>query len=127
MRTSVCSPIVTTKNPKYLRHRPEDTLLYKVVQENVATVFQRIEADGKTLPKFVRQEFDAFLDCGILAKGFLRLRCDSCARELLVAFSCKKRGFCSLCRIRHKEHYADCLIMPTIQVFPNETTLKLSA
>lgn len=34
------------------------------------------------------------LECGILAHGFLRLRCVSCAHEKLVAFSCKRRGFC---------------------------------
>ena len=37
--------------------------------------------------------FDAFLGCGILAHGFLRLRCDDCGHDKLVAFSCKRRGF----------------------------------
>ena len=31
-----------------------------------------------------REEFDAFLECGILAHGFLRLRCADCALEKLV-------------------------------------------
>src|SRR5262245_16399197 len=43
-------------------------------------------------PKFVLAvlcaEFDAFLECGILAHGFVRLRCGQCAHEKLVAFSC---------------------------------------
>jgi hypothetical protein len=30
----------------------------------------------------------------ILAHGFLRLRCGDCAHDKLVAFSCKRRGFC---------------------------------
>ncbi len=47
-----------------------------------------------SLPQFVKDEFDAFLECGILAHGFLRLRCAGCAHEKLVAFSCKRRGFC---------------------------------
>ncbi len=97
MESGACRQIITAKSPQYQRHRPEETILYKVIRENLATVFQKIEAEGKTLPKFVRQEFDAFLDCGILAKGFLRVRCDSCKREMLVAFSCKKRGFCPSC------------------------------
>jgi hypothetical protein len=82
---------------EHLRHQPENTILYKVIRENVATVFQNLEIEGKSLPKFVQQEFAAFLDCGILAKGFLRVRCESCAQEKLVAFSCKKRGFCPSC------------------------------
>jgi ribosomal protein S27E len=32
-------------------------------------------------------KFEAFLECGILAHGFLRVRCADCAREKLVAFS----------------------------------------
>ena len=27
------------------------------------------------MPRFIKDEFDAFLECGILAHGFLRLRC----------------------------------------------------
>ncbi len=35
-------------------------------------------AAGADLPQFVKDEFDAFLECGILARGFLRLRCGDC-------------------------------------------------
>ncbi len=48
---------------------------------------------GAGLPQFVKDEFDAFLECGILAHGFLRLRCGDCGQDNLVAFSCKRRGF----------------------------------
>ena len=43
-------------------------------------------------------ESDAFLECGILAHGFLRPRCPGCSHEKLVAFSCKRRGFLPLMR-----------------------------
>jgi hypothetical protein len=42
----------------------------------------------------VKDEVDAFLECGILTHGFLRLRCGDCAHEKLVAFSLKRRGIC---------------------------------
>ena len=32
-----------------------------------------------------------------MASGFARFRCTGCAREILVAFSCKGRGFCPSC------------------------------
>jgi len=32
-----------------------------------------------------------------LAHGFLGLRCGNCGHDKLVAFSCKRRGFCPLC------------------------------
>jgi Family of unknown function (DUF6616)/Transposase zinc-binding domain len=35
--------------------------------------------------------------CGVLARGFARFRCDGCRHEILVAFSCKGRGFCPSC------------------------------
>jgi len=48
----------------------------------------------------VRDEFGAFLDCGILAYGFLRLRCGDCGHDKLVTFSCKRHGFCPTCGAR---------------------------
>ena len=36
-------------------------------------------------------------DCGRLERGSLRIRCDNCHTEQLVAFSCKRREFCPNC------------------------------
>jgi hypothetical protein len=47
-------------------------------------------------PAFVKKEFRRYLDCGILANGFARLRCPTCGFERLVAFSCKGR-LCPSC------------------------------
>jgi len=33
------------------------------------------------------------LACGLLEHGFARIRCDACAHEYLLAFSCKSRHF----------------------------------
>jgi hypothetical protein len=94
---------------------------------------------GSGLPDFVREEFDAFLECGILAHGFLRLRCADCAPEKLVAcaasipglagnvpvaptpaaFSCKKRGFCPACGARRMVETAAHLVdyvIPRVKV-----------
>ena len=82
----------------YERHCPEQTTLYRLVQQHAATFFAQAEdAAGADLPQFVKDEFDAFLECGILANGFLRLRCGDCGHDKLVAFSCKRRGFCPSC------------------------------
>ena len=78
----------------YERRRPEETTLYQVIQDHVETFLAQVEQEtGTGLPRFVKDEFEAFLECGILAHGFLRLRCGECAHEKLVAFSCKRRGF----------------------------------
>ncbi len=85
----------------YERRRPEDTVLYQLVQEPLETFPAQVELEtGAGLPEFVKEELDAFLDCGILPRGFLRLRCADCAHEKLVAFSCKRRGFCLSCGAR---------------------------
>jgi hypothetical protein len=85
----------------YERRRPEESLLYRLVQEQFETFLAQVEAGtGASLPEFIKEEFDAFLECGILAHGFLRLRCAECAHEKLVAFSCKRRGFCPSCGAR---------------------------
>ena len=70
---------------------------------------------GAGLPTFVIDEFDAFLACGILAHGVLRLSCDGCAQEKLVAFSCKRQDICPSCGRRRM---AEAAAHPVDQVIP---------
>jgi len=71
------------------------------VQQHAASFFAHTEAStGAELPRFVKDEFDAFLECGILAHGFLRLRCGDCGHDKLLAFSCKRRGIRPSCGVR---------------------------
>jgi hypothetical protein len=66
----------------YERDRPELTTLYRLGQQHAATFITETEvATGADLPQSVKDEFDAFLECGILAHGFLRLRCGDCVHE----------------------------------------------
>ena len=67
-------------------------------------------AAGTDLPQFVKDEFEAFLECGILAHGFVRLRCGECGHDKLVAFSCKRRGFCPSCGARRMAQTAAHLV-----------------
>ncbi len=54
----------------YQRRRPEQTTLYQLVQEHVETFFAQVEREtGAGLPDFVKDEFDACLDCGTLVNG----------------------------------------------------------
>lgn len=48
----------------------------------------------------IERELRAYLACGIHAHGFLRARCAECGKQLLVAFSCKRRGVCPSCNAR---------------------------
>jgi hypothetical protein len=84
----------------YARHEPEKTLLHEVVREQPEGFLAGASARDRPVPRFVEQELRAFLRCGVLAHGFLRLHCDDCGHDRLVAFSCKRRGFCPSCRGR---------------------------
>ncbi len=59
-----------------------------MVQENLETFLAEAEQSGRAVPRFVERELRAFLDCGILSRGFLRVRCTACGADRLVAFSC---------------------------------------
>jgi hypothetical protein len=99
----------------YQRRKPEDTVLYRVVQHNLETFLVSARDQGRVVPRFVEREFRAFLDCGLLCRGFLRVRCDDCGRERLVAYSCKCRGFCPSCGARRMADTAAHLVD---RVFP---------
>jgi hypothetical protein len=99
----------------YAPRRPEETLLYQVVTEHLETFLDRSAECDRSVPRFVEREFRRFLDCGILAHGFLRLCCDDCGCERLVPFSCKGRGFCPSCAGRRMADTAAHLVD---RVFP---------
>ena len=82
----------------YERHQPEQTLLYQLVEAHYPALVDQLAQQGKSLPDHVHREFEAYLKCGRLEHGFLRVRCDKCHFERLAWaapwFPCKKRGFC---------------------------------
>ena len=75
-------------------------------------------AAGADLLQFVKDEFDAFLECGFLAHGFLRLRCGDCGHDKLVAHSCKRRGLCPSCGARRMAQMAAHLVDHVIPCGP---------
>jgi len=73
------------------------------------------------IPKHARKELEAYLDCGLLCRGFARLKCEDCGERRLVAFSCKGRGFCPSCTGRRMNATAANLIE---RVLPPESGLR---
>ena len=97
-------------SPPYKRHRPEQTLLYQIIERHYPKFRDVMAMQGKTLPRYVQQEFDEYLKCGRLEHGFLRVQCTHCHHEHLVAFSCKRRGFCPSCGARRMAESAALLV-----------------
>src|SRR5215831_19393760 len=98
--------------PAYAPHDLSQTLLYRVVADHLETFLASLDTDpdARGLPAYVKREFYDYLQCGVLAYGFLRLGCDTCHKELLLAFSCKRRGFCPSCAGRRMAQTAAHLV-----------------
>jgi hypothetical protein len=82
MEAAACAKPATEYT--YARREPEKTALYGVMQEHLLTFEQQWTdgASGKTLPKFVTDELRAYLNCGILGRGFAHLYCKRILRFL---------------------------------------------
>ena len=114
--TAACS--TSTRADGYERRQPEQTLLYRLVEQFWPQFRERAEQAGG-LPKFVVDEFEAYLRCGILEHGFAHFACRRCGDSLAVAWSCKRRGFCPSCIGRRM---SDCAAHLVDEVLPRERT-----
>lgn len=74
---------------RYKRHQPELTLLYQIVETYYPEFLDLMESQARSLPNHITKEFEAYLKCGRLEQGFLRVRCEDCHDERLVAFRSK--------------------------------------
>jgi hypothetical protein len=97
----------------YARRQPEQSPLHRAVQGHLAAFLDQSEP-----PSFVARALRRFLDCGVLAKGFVRVYCDACKQEQLVAFSCKGRGFCPSCSARRASETAAHLVDSVLPQLP---------
>ena len=88
----------------------EHGALHRLVHDHLETFLAEARARSDGLPRFVEHELREFLTCGQLARGFARFRCDACQQDLLVAFSCKRRGFCPSCTGRRMASLAAHLV-----------------
>ena len=105
----------------YRPRRPADTPRYRVVQNHLETFLALCHDDGEEerVTPHAEWELRRFLECGILAYGFDRARCDEYDHDFLIAFSCKGRGICLSCNTRRMAetaaHLAD-HILPRLPV-----------
>ena len=60
-----------------------------------------------------------YLDCGILANGFARVKCKGCGHEYLLAFSCKRRHFCPSCHAKRVVGFEEWLCSNVLKSVPH--------
>jgi hypothetical protein len=82
---------------EYRPRNPAESVLYRVLAAELENFLDRQRLRDRHVPRFVERELRSFLDCGVMARGFLRIHCDACRLDRLVPFSCKCRGFCPCC------------------------------
>ncbi len=128
-------PATPVSPPAYRRREPEKEPLYQILAGHLETFLQHTRTSEHQLPLHVEKEMRAYLDCGILAYGFVRARCEDCGGSRAVAFSCKKRGFCPSCCGRRMADTAARLVdevLPRVPVrqsvlsFPYEMRYRLA-
>ena len=88
----------------YHPRRPQASPLFRLVADHLhrlqAVYDDRFARDYGPWRPVVARVAEQFLACGILEHGFARIRCDACAHEYLLAFSCKCRYFCPSCHAK---------------------------
>ena len=128
-------PATSVRPPEYRRREPEKEPLYQVLAGHLETFLQQAGTAEHRLPLHVDKELRAYLECGILAYGFVRARCEDCGKSRAVAFSRKKRGFCPSCCGRRMADTAARLVddvLPRVPVrqwvlsFPYEIRYRLA-
>jgi hypothetical protein len=99
--------------PGYRPRRPQQSVLHRVVREHLETFLaegrERSES-GEGYPYYVEKELRDYLGCADLSRGFARVRCGACGHELLLPFSCKRRGICPSCCARRMSDEAAWLV-----------------
>ena len=104
---------------QYIPRKPEETVLYQVIAEQLETFLARQQEREQSVPRFVELEFRDFLTCGVLAaRGFIRVHCSSCGHDRLVPFSCRRRGWCPSCGGRRMAETAAHLVDHVFPMVP---------
>ena len=99
----------------YRSRNPEENPLYGVIAEHLETFLARQRQRNRNVPEFVEREFRSFLDCGVFDRGLVRVHCDACGMDRVLAFSCKVRAVCVSCGSRRMADTAAHLVD---RVFP---------
>jgi len=108
----ILSPTMAVTNDQihYEPRRPQDSILFHAVNDNLKDFLSSLEEDpdARGFPDFVRREFEKFLACGFYEKGVTRIGCKDpgCGEDYWLPTSCKCRGFCPSCGGRRMNVFA---------------------
>jgi hypothetical protein len=109
-QTSALQAYSQASTAVYVPRNPTSGKVFQAIQKHWKKFEHDMATIDQPISQYVKREFEAFLGCGILSKGFIRLVCDTCKVNRFVPFSCKKRGFCPSCTGRRMNEGAAFLV-----------------
>ncbi len=96
-----CTAPAKKQKAQYRARDTADNPLNRLLSENFGAFEAWLKSppvDRKPRPnRAVLGAMEKYAECGNLRYGAVRYRCPDCGRDLFVAFSCKRRGFCPSC------------------------------
>ena len=108
--------------PSYQPRRSHETPLYALVldhHEKFESCYEeRYASRYGALRAEVVDAFRGFLDCGVLAHGFLRVRCRGCGYEMQVPWSCKRATICPGCGQRRSLEFGQYVDEAVLEAVP---------
>jgi len=103
---------------EYQRHETDKTLLHQVIRDQLERFLVNARQQDVPIARLVEREFRAYLQCGVLAHGFVRLHCSGCGHDRALAFSCRGRGVCPSCAGRRMTDTTAHLVDRVIPMVP---------
>ena len=110
----------------YKHRQPEGTSLYRLVyqyrDEFERSWEERFQSKYGVLRHEVLEALDEYLNCGILAHGCVQVYCDQCRHSEVLGFSCRKRGICPSCGMKHAVMFAEHMYHDVLERVPHRHT-----
>lgn len=107
----------------YRARNPRRSPLWQCAHRHFAEFVETYPRDYQPrlgpLRPVIPQVIHKFLDCGNLDRGFVRIRCDHCRKEYLLAFSCKSRWSCPSCHQKNVQTTAAFLTARVLAPVPH--------
>jgi Zn finger protein HypA/HybF involved in hydrogenase expression len=108
------------KEPGIYRPRlPQKTPFYQCIadhfEEFVQVYDERYVREYGFWRPVIAEVVEKYLECGDLAHGFARIRCENCGHEYILAFSCKGRYFCPSCHMKRVLQFSEWLTQEILE------------
>ena len=108
----------------YRPRSPKKSPFYQCIadhfEEFIQVYDERYEREYGFWRPVIGEVIEKFLECGDLAHGFARIRCDHCGQTFILAFSCKGRYFCPSCHMKRVLSFSEWLTSEVLEAVPHQ-------